>query len=137
MLDRAAVFARAICPDLYHLPLGWASLKIKTIIKSLPLLLAIPFSLLVFCFCPATVFAEMKSNFDLERGYFSPTSIPTPYDDAGVEPYPAEVDSKIFAYQVGSVVLGFEAKTYAPDSLSKSGDAKTNRVVIFGIGFHF
>jgi hypothetical protein len=109
----------------------------KSIMKSLPLLLAIPFCLLVFCFCPTTVCAEMKNIFDLERGYYSSTSIPMPYDNAGVGPSPAEVDLKLFGYQLGSVVLGFDAKTYAPDSLSKSGDAKTNRVVIFGIGFHF
>ncbi len=129
--------AWAICPDLYHLSLGWALLKIKFIMKSLALLLAIPFSLLVFCFCPTSVFAEMKRIFDPERGYYSPTSIPVPFDNAGVGPYPAEVDHKISGYQLGSVVLGFEAKTYAPDNLSKSGDAKTNRIVIFGIGFHF
>ena len=46
VLDRAAILAWAICTDLYRLFLGWASLKIKTIMKSLALLLAIPFSLL-------------------------------------------------------------------------------------------
>jgi len=79
----------------------------------------------------------MKSGFDLERGHYSPTSIPMPNDNAGLGPHPAEVDSQIFNYQLGSAVLGIEAKTYAPDSFSKSGDAKFDRVVIFGIGFHF
>lgn len=105
--------------------------------KSLPLFLAIPISLLVFCFCPTTVFGEMKTAVGLERDYYSPTSTFIPYDSAGVGPHPAEADSRIFSYQLGPVVLGIEGKTYAPDSTSKSGDAKPNRRVIFGIGFRF
>jgi hypothetical protein len=60
-----------------------------------------------------------------------------PYDNTGVGPYPPEADSRIFSYQLGPVVLGVEGKIYAPDSTSKSGDAKTNTTVIFGIGFRF
>jgi len=104
--------------------------------KNLPLFLAIPISLLVFCFCPATGFAQMKTAAGPERGYYSPTST-IPYDNAGVGGQPAEVDTRIFDYQLGPVVLGVEGKTYAPDSTSKSGDAKTNQVVIFGMGFRF
>ena len=104
--------------------------------KNLPLFLAIPVSLLVFCLGSMPVFAEMKTAFGLERGYYSPTSF-IPYDNAGVGPYPPEADSRIFSYQLGPIDLGIEGKTYAPDSLSKSGDAKPNRVVIFGIGFRF
>lgn len=105
--------------------------------KNLPLFLAIPISLLGFCFCPMTGFAGMKTAVGLERGYYSPTSTFTPYDNAGVGPHPAEADSRIFNYQLGPVVLGIEGKTYAPDRTSKSGDAKPNQVVIFGIGFRF
>ena len=109
----------------------------NSIMKTLPLFLAIPIFLLVFCFCPTTGFAEMKTAVGLERGYYSPTSTSIPYDNAGVGPQPAEADSRMFSYQLGPVVLGIEGKTYAPDSTSKSGDAKPNQVVIFGIGFRF
>ena len=104
--------------------------------KSLLLFLAIPIFLLFFCFCPTTAFAEMKTAFGLERGYYSPTSF-IPYDNAGVGPYPSETDSRIFNYQLGPVDLGIEGKTYAPDSTSKSGDARPNWSVIFGVGFRF
>ncbi len=105
--------------------------------KSLALLLAIPISLLVFCFCPTTVLAEMISALDLEGGYYSPTSIPRPNNDAANGPHPAEVDSNTFSYQLGPVLLGVGAKTYGPDNFSKSGDAKLDRIVIFNLGFHF
>jgi len=117
--------------------LGWALPKMKFIMKSLPLLLAIPIFLLGFCSSSITVSAQMKSVFDFERGDCSPTSVPMPYDNAGIGPYSAEEDSKIFKHQLGSAFLGIDAKTYAPDSFSKSGDAKLNRIVIFDIGFHF
>jgi len=109
----------------------------KPVMKSLPLFLAIPISLLVFCFCSTTIFAEMKTAFGPERGYYSPTPIFTPYDNAGVGPYPPGADSGTLGLQLGPVVLGIEGKTYASDGISKSGDVKTNRIVIFGIGFHF
>jgi hypothetical protein len=105
--------------------------------KSLPLFLAIPIALLVFCFCPTTIFAEMKTASGLEEGYYPPTSIITPYDSTRVGPGLPEADSRIFSYQFGPVVLGIEGKIYPPDSTSKSGDAKTNQVVIFGVRFRF
>jgi hypothetical protein len=117
--------------------LAWASPKINTIMKSLRLFLAITIALLVFCFSPTIGFAEMKNAVGLERGYYSPTSTFIPYDNAWVGPDPAEADSRIFSYQLGSVVLGIEGKTYAPDRTSKSGDAKPNQIVIFGVGFRF
>ena len=105
--------------------------------KNLPLFLAIPICLLGFCFCSTTIFAEMKTPSGLEQDYYSPTSILTPYDYTRVGPGLPEAYSRIFSYQLGPVVLGIEGKTYAPDSTSKSGDAKPNQVVIFGIGFRF
>ena len=127
----------AIYPDLGHLPPSLVSHILKFIMKCIPLLLAIPISLLAFFFYRLPVFAQTKAGFGPEAGYYSPASKFNPYDKSGVEPYPPEADSRILNYHLGQLILGIEGKTHGPDSILRSGDAKSDRILIFGIGFRF